>query len=86
MKLGEIDSLLSGSREHLIKWMAKHGNVPKRNPWRNLKYGKSDYTLQKMTDELPMSALIEKLGIESDADLETIQEEIKNHPEWHSSL
>lgn len=75
MGLSEIDSLLFGSREYPIEWMTKHGNVPKRNSWRNLKYGRSGYTLQKMADELPASA-IEKLGIESDEDLEAIQKEI----------
>ena len=81
MELEKLEFILS-DEENLIGWMAENRVFPKRNPWRATEFGKSDYTLSKKTDELPVPIVIDMLGIKNDEDCDRIRERIKNHPAW----
>lgn len=80
------------SRDALVRVLAAYKVVPKRNPMAGSGVAKSDYILERRGQKVGSAkhavgtqtrkALIEKLGIDSDATCEQVRAEIKAHPHW----
>jgi hypothetical protein len=87
-----IDVVNADSREELIQVFAEYRVVPEKNPMAGSSVSKSDYILKRRGGKVggnkhavgteTRKSLIQKLGINSDAECERVREEIKNHPHW----